>query len=443
MVWGLVALGSATGLVIQGALFLVLVALSALFSAAESSLISLPVFPRRHLKELSDDASPIHSVLRNPNRVLVTVLLGNYLVNVSAAVVALGLTVGLMGGVTVWSMIVAVVAASLLLITLGELVPRAIATVAPDRTARLAAPILGVMQTVLYPAVWLLERFSSFLLRLIGGPGQRRVFFDEEELKQMVEMGQAQGIIEKEEQEMISAVIDFADLTARDIMVPRTDMVAVEDEATVPAIIATIKETGYSRIPVYKEDLDTVVGVVYSKDLIGEVDPQADTPARQVMKQTLFVPETSHLDEVLREMKTRRMHIAIVHDEYGGTAGLLTLEDVLEEIVGDIFDEYDPHTGEPIEWLDPTTALLDARLDIEDVNEALDLGLPSAAGYETLAGFLFHKLGRPGRTGEVVEHDGATFELERVANRRILTVRARVPEQDEEAPEAEDETEVL
>ncbi len=443
MAWALIVLGSATGLLIQSALLVVLVALSALFSAAEASLISLPVFPRRHLEEISDDASPIHSVLRNPNRVLVTVLLGNYLVNVSAAVVALGLTVGLMGGVTVWSMILAVVAASFLLITLGELVPRALATVSPDRTARIAAPVLGTMQTLLFPAVWLLERFSAVMLRLIGGPGQRRVFFDEEELKQMVEMGQAQGIIEKEEQEMISAVIDFADLTARDIMVPRTDMVAVEDNATVPAIIATIKETGYSRIPVYKEDLDTVVGVVYGKDLIGEVDPQADTQAREVMKQTLFVPETSHLDEVLREMKTRRIHIAIVHDEYGGTAGLLTLEDVLEEIVGDIFDEYDPHTGEPIEWVDPTTAILDARLDIEEVNEALGTRLPSAAGYETLAGFLFHQLGRPGRSGEVVEHDGASFELERVANRRILTVRARVPEDPEEPQETEDETEVL
>lgn len=442
MVWGLIVLGSATGLAIQAGLFVVFVFLSAIFSAAEASLISLPVFPRRHLKELSGEGSPVHSVLRNPNRVLVTVLLGNYLVNVSAAVVALGFTVGLLGTVSVWSMVLAVVAASMILITVGELVPRAIATVAPDRTARLTAPLLGTMQTLLYPAVWLLERFSAVMLRLIGGPGQRRVFFDEEELKQMVEMGQAQGIIEKEEQEMISAVIDFADLTAGDIMVPRTDMVVVEDTATVPAIIATIKETGYSRIPVYKEDLDTVVGVVYGKDLIGEVDPQADTVAREVMKQTLFVPETSHLDEVLREMKTRRIHIALVHDEYGGTAGLLTLEDVLEEIVGDIFDEYDPHTGEPIEWVDPTTAVLDARLGIPAVNDALGTQLPSAAGYETLAGFLFHKLGRPGRTGEVVEHDGASFELERVANRRILTVRARVPE-DEPPLEAEDESEIL
>ncbi len=442
MAWGLIVLGSSTGLAIQGALFVVFVILSALFSAAESSLISLPVFPRRHLKELSGEGSPVHRVLRNPNRVLVTVLLGNYLVNVSAAVVAMGLTVGLLGTISVWSMVAAVVVASLILITLGELVPRAIATVAPDRTARLTAPLLGTMQTLLYPAVWVLERFSAVMLRLIGGPGQRRVFFDEEELKQMVEMGEAQGIIEKEEQEMISAVIDFADLTAGDIMVPRTDMVVVEDTATVPAIIATIKETGYSRIPVYKEDLDTVVGVVYGKDLIGEVDPQADTTAREVMKQTLFVPETSHLDEVLREMKTRRIHIALVHDEYGGTAGLLTLEDVLEEIVGDIFDEYDPHTGEPIEWIDPTTAVLDARLDIPAVNEALGTQLPSAAGYETLAGFLFHKLGRPGRTGEVVEHDGASFELERVANRRILTVRVRVPE-DEPPIEAEDESEIL
>ncbi|MDX1612287.1 MAG: hemolysin family protein, partial [Candidatus Thermoplasmatota archaeon] len=347
----------------------------------------------------------------------------------------------LMGTTSPLALLVAVLGATLMLLTLGEFVPRAMATVNPDKTARFMAPILSALQVALYPAIWLLERFSSGILRAFGAPVQRRVFLDEEEIKEMVEMGQAQGILEKEEQEMISAVIDFADLNAGDIMVPRTDMVAVEDTATVADIVETIRRTGYSRIPVYHEDIDTVVGVVYGKDLLGQVSMLEDNEAKQVMKQTLFVPETAHLDEVLREMKTRRIHLGIVHDEYGGTAGLVTLEDILEEIVGDIFDEYDPEAA-PVEWVDDQTAILDARLDIDEVNDELGTELPLAAPYETLGGYLFHKLGRPGRKGEVVERSDVKFEIERVANRRILRVRAslkdgeEVPDEDTMSPAA-------
>jgi CBS domain containing-hemolysin-like protein len=232
---------------------------------------------------------------------------------------------------------------------------------------------------------------------------------------------------------MIASVIEFGADQVGEVMAPRTDVVAIEAGSPIEEIAGLVTDTGFSRIPAYREDLDNIVGLVYAKDLLDALQEDPKQPADSVMKETLFVPETTPLDEALREMRIRRIHMAIVHDEFGGTAGLVTMEDLLEEIVGDIFDEYDPAAA-TVEWVDEDEAIFDARANIEQVNDELGLDLPVEAGYETLGGFLFHKLGRPGRASETIEHEGYTFQLEEVANRRILTVR--VTPTDEDEPEA-------
>lgn len=426
---GLLLLAGAMGLAIEVAVLALLVALSALLSAAESALLATPA-RRRMLANVQQDA--LERLLARPNKVYVTILVGNYIVNVSAAIVTVSLALTLLPERTALAIAGAIATAAFLLLALGEFLPRAMATVDPIRTARFIAPPLGIVGFFLAPFVWLFERFSAATMKLFGAPTERRALLDEDELREMVERGTAEGILEKEEGKMIEAVIEFGETTAGEVMVPRTDMAAVEESATLEEIIDKLSATGFSRMPVYRDDLDGIVGVVYSKDALAALHEGKAAVARDLMRQPLFVPETVHLDEVLREMRARRLHIAIVHDEFGGTAGLITLEDILEEIVGDIFDEYDLGVAEPVEWLSEGVALLDARMDVEVVNETLGTNIPEEEGYETLGGYLFHELGRPGRPGEVLERGAVTFKLERVANRRILQVRAERAEQPEE-----------
>jgi CBS domain containing-hemolysin-like protein len=427
---GLLAIAlSPTAIAVHGALLVLAVLLSGLFSAAEAALLSTPAHYRRQLVEEARGPA-VAEQLGSANRVFVTVLVGNYLANAGAAVLVASLVLGLTA-LPLWAaLLVALAAAGGTLLALGELVPRAMATLDPDATARRVTGPLALVQTLLYPFLRLFEAFSGAVFGALGAPVQRRVFLDEEELQHLLEVGEEEGVLEEDERDMIASVIELDDADVGDVMVPRTDILAVHAEDAIEEVADRVVETGYSRIPVYQEDLDDIVGVVYGKDLLEAVRQGQQGPVADVVKEALSVPETAPLDETLREMKTRRIHIALVHDEFGGTAGLVTLEDVLEEIVGDIFDEYDPEV-DPIEWVGEDKALLDARMDIEQVNEALATSLPEEEGYETLGGYLFHELGRPGRAGETIHRDEVAFTLERVANRRILKVRAEL-----EAPEA-------
>ncbi len=429
---------STTAMGLTVALTLLALLLSALFSAAEASLISTPAYYRRHLVQRPTEEDTDTHRLGSPNRVFVTMLVGNHLSNAAAAILIATLVLANVIAPLWVGLLFAIITALVVLLVLGELLPRALATVNPDRAATWVTTPILILQTAFYPAIRSFEALSSGMLSLFGAPLERRVFLDEKELQHVLEVGEQQGLIEEEERDMIESVIEFGEDDVGHVMVPRTDIVAVHAQTPIREVAEQVTDTGYSRIPVYEDDLDDVVGVVYGKDVLEAVSNNIEGPVAQIMTEALFVPETAPLDETLREMKTRRIHIALVHDEFGGTAGLVTLEDVLEEIVGDIFDEYDPET-EPIEWVSEETALLDARMDIEEVNDALGTHLPEGEGYETLGGYLFHELGRPGRAGERVTRNGVVFVLERVSNRRILQVRAALPpDQGEHDLEPED-----
>ena len=236
-------------------------------------------------------------------------------------------------------------------------------------------------------------------------------------------MGAEEGVLEEQEEDMLHSVIEFGETTAKEIMVPRIDMTAVPGDATLESIRAYVLDSGLSRIPVYQGTVDNVIGILYTKDLLLHlVERKANAQVRELMHEAYFVPETKKLDELLQEMREKRQHMAVVLDEYGGTAGLVTLEDVIEEVVGEIFDEYDLRQ-EPVRQLDETTAIVDARTHVADVNDALDIEIPEDQGYDTVAGYVSQQLGRLGKEGEVVH--GPTFDVvvEKVSNRRILRVR--------------------
>jgi CBS domain containing-hemolysin-like protein len=424
-----IVLVSGVGLAVQLAAFGLLVAISAVLAACQTALSTAPSYYRRRLDEAPGD--PERS-LGPPETAFTAVLVGKHLANVAAGGVAVALALTALPLSAGQAIAVGILVGGLVLLSAGEVAPRVAAAGDPERDGPDLTRPIQIAEALLGPAVRLVDATTG--LGSEDEPAPRRVLLDEAEVERVVEAAREQGVLTAEEAEMIAAVVEFGDEDVGDVMAPRTDVVAIEASAPVEEGAALVTDTGFSRIPVYRDDLDNIVGVVYGKELLDAIreDPKQRTDS--VMKETLFVPETTPLDEALREMRKRRIHLAIVHDEFGGTAGVVTMEDLLEQIVGDIFDEYDPE-AETVEWVSEDEAILDARMDVERVNEEMELELPAERGYETLGGFLFHQLGRPGRADETLEHDGVTFTLEEVANRRILTVRIELPHGNDEGRE--------
>ena len=244
-----------------------------------------------------------------------------------------------------------------------------------------------------------------------------------EELKNIVEFESEEGAIEEEKKEMISGIFEFSDTTVREVMVPRIDVVSAEMTTDVKDIISIVTEAGFSRIPIFRETIDNIEGILYAKDLLKLlVEPGKDWKIDEIMREPYFVPENKKIDEMMKEFKRRKIHIAIVVDEYGGTAGLITLEDLLEEIVGEIQDEYDIEEEQLYRWTDSDTLLTDAKIDIHDLNEAINSDLPDE-GFETLAGLIYSMLGSIPTKGETLEVDNLKFIIEDVQGNRISRVR--------------------
>jgi CBS domain containing-hemolysin-like protein len=285
----------------------------------------------------------------------------------------------------------------------------------------------------LAPIVWGLGRLLAVPTRALIGlanvllPGRglkQGPFVSEEEIRSMAEVGHEEGSIEEQEKELIHSVFEFGDTLVREVMVPRPDMVVAPVDSSITGLLDLVLRHGYSRIPVYQGSLDEIVGVVYAKDLLRHLHAgKADVPLDKIMREPYFVPETKKVSELLREMQQRRVHIAIVLDEYGSTAGLVTIEDLLEELVGEIADEYDREEPQ-MEPVDDKTYRVNGRLSIDDVNELFDVELPHEE-WDTVAGLMYGLLGAVPTQGETVSFDDLVFTAEKVQGRRIAKVLIR------------------
>ncbi len=432
---------SATGALSAIAIILALVSLSAFFSAAEVAFLSFPLVRQRQLTEEKHPRMPaVEGLLATPRRFLITILVANNVTYILAAAIATVFALSLLGS-SAYGIAIAVTTGfiTLLFVTLGEIAPKAYATRHAESISLRLAPAIRVIQILLLPIVWAFERIAEAIFRMAGTNVEQGFahFRSEEELKTLITLGTEEGILEEGEEEMIHSVIEFGDIIAKEIMVPRTDMVAVPADATLEHVKAFIVDSGFSRFPVYEGDIDNVVGLLYARDaLIKALDGRKGVQVKELVKDPYFVHETKPVDDLLAEMREKRVHMAIVVDEYGGTAGLITMEDVLEEIVGDIFDEYDLRL-EPVRMLEPHVAVVDARMHVEDLNEALGLNLPEDAPYDTVAGFVFHTLGRLGKEGESIHLDHHDITVDKILNRRI--VRVKVARRDGEALPVEKE----
>ncbi len=417
--------------------------LEAFFVAAEIALVSVR---RSRIDQLIDQgdraAARVRHLLDDPGRFLAVSQLGLTVIGFFAsAYAAVNLTEQLAsllagagmerGTADAISLVVVTVLLALFTIVFAELVPKTIALAYADRVARALSAPIDVLARILGPVIALLTATTRAVSRLFGADVNQQAQISAEELKLIVERGGEQGILEAEEEQMIHAVIELGERRLHEVMVPRTAMVSLDGEATLDEAIDTIIEVGHSRIPVYQGTVDEIVGILYAKDLLPFLKGSgAGRPnLRSLLRTPVFVPESMSIDDLLHEFQRRKVHIAIVLDEYGGTAGLVTIEDLLEEIVGEIQDEYD--VEEPIvEKLSAMEARIDGRAAIEDLEETFDieLSLEDEDEYDTVGGLVFHRLGDVPEPGDVVDIGALVLTVESTDGRRVgkvLAVRPR------------------
>ena len=359
-------------------------------------------------------------IVEDPAPYLNVVTLLMVLTHVGAATVAvLYASDSVMGG---GGVALVATAMTLLFFVLSEVVPRTYAVQRTERAALLVARPLHLIGRVLKPLSGTLIGISNLALLVLPGRGMPKgPFVTEDEIRHLVDVAEEEEEIEEEERELIHSVFEFGDTIVREVMVPRPDMVTIKGSASLDEALSVIIDGGYSRVPIYENDNDNIVGVLYAKDLMKRLhEENGGARASSLGRAPTFVPEQKKVSELLRDMQEQRVHMAIVVDEYGGTAGLVTIEDLIEEIVGEIVDEYDKE--EPlVEPIDDDTMRVDAKMPIDEVNELWSVDLPHEE-WDTVGGLVFGLTGRVPVTGEVVRYDGIEFKTERVTGRRIQKV---------------------
>ncbi|MFC2038021.1 hemolysin family protein, partial [Chloroflexota bacterium] len=317
--------------------------------------------------------------------------------------------------------VLVVFVAALVMLIFAELVPE---TIALQHSERLAL-LLAVISLVAMPIVQLMVWLSNSISRLFGAATRGDLpFVTEEEIKTLVDAGEEEGVIQEEEKDMIYSIFELGDTLAREVMVPRIDVVALDVVTPMLESLDTIMEAGHSRIPIFEETIDNIQGVLYAKDLLPYLrEGRTDVPLKSILREAYYIPETKRASDLLPDLQQRRVHMAIVVDEYGGMAGLVTIEDLLEEIVGEIQDEYD--FEEPVfEYVNDNEYVFDARMDLDDLNRLMDVALPTDDS-DTLGGFIYTELGRVPVVGNQVAFGALDFTVESVAGRRIKKVRVR------------------
>lgn len=404
---------------IQLVFFFILIFLSAFFSGSETAFMSVNRIKIKEKVQRGDEnAEKVDKLLQDQTKLLTTILIGNNLVNIAASSIATALSIELFGSKGVG---IATGVVTLLILIFGEITPKSLGNNKSIDYAKVAAVPLFYLEKILSPFIYLFTKIVNLFVKdksLISS-----AFLSEEEIRRFVDVSQREGVIKETEQEMIQSVFDFDDTLVKEIMVPRIDIVCIEKNASLEELISLGVEKGHSRIPVYEESIDNITGLIYIKDLLELlIEDKKDVNIKEFVKPIYFIPEGKPINQLLAEMKNRKEHMAVVVDEYGGTAGLITIEDLLEEIVGDIQDEFD-FEKKYIEVIDDNKLLLDGRVDIEKLNKYLSEPLAESDDYETVSGLILYYLNRLPMQGEKLELEDMTFIVESIVDNRIRKIK--------------------
>jgi len=399
---------------------------SAFFSASETALTSLSKIKLNRLIEQRHPAAGIIKKLKdNPSLLLSMILTGNNLVNIAASALAtsmairqvessgsgsIGLAVGLVTGIMTF-----------LVLVFGEVIPKTVALRNTEKFSLFLAPLLMLFKPVLMPIAYLIGFISRPFIVLFGGIApEKGPLVTEDEIHMILAAGEKEGVIEQEEREMISSIFEFGDTVAREVMTPRPDIDAVEAGKGLEEIKKLIMDSGHSRIPVYEGSLDNVVGMLYAKDLLG----CRNNNIKDYLRPVIFVPEAKKIDELLHEMQAARTHFAVIVDEYGMTSGVVTLEDIIEEIVGEIHDEFEREEKRIVKVNDHSW-LVDGSVLVADLNDELKINLPEKE-YDTIGGLVFGQMGKVPAVGNTIDVNNVKISVERVHRRRVTRVKVGI-----------------
>ena len=415
----------------------ILILLNAYFAATEIAFISLnDAKIEKQAKDGNKKAKQIQKMLKNPSKFLATIQIGITLAGFLSSAFASDAFAGMLApvlnewmpfiSIATWqniSIVIITIILSFFTLVFGELVPKRLAMKYYEKISFATIGVIKGISVVTAPFVKLLTWSTNLVSKIFGVGEQEEEIVTEEEIKMMVNQGEEKGSIEENEKELINNVFEFNDIIASEIMTYRTDIYAIEMNEDIYGILDEIDEYKYSRIPVYEETIDDIKGILFLKDILKLVSTRKEFKIADIMREAYFVPESKPIDEIFEELQANKMQMAIVVDEYGGTAGLLTMEDILEELVGNIFDEYDDVEVE-YKRLDDNTYLIDGSVSLYEMKKILDIELPEG-DYETLSGYLIEKLGRLPEEDEhpVIEDEHLTYKIEEYEDRRIKWVK--------------------
>ena len=409
-------------------LFFILLVISGFFSGSETAFFAIDQVTQEKLSASSKrSAKRVLRLLAHPRRLLITILIGNTLVNVTAASLAAIITTRLCdraGFNRELGVFINVIVVTFLILVLSEITPKIFAVKNSERFALSVSLLIKTIYILLIPFVFLIDRSIDPLTRIFRvKESQEERLLHMSEFKDLLDLGEEQGELEQEEKEMIHSIFEFGDTTVREIMIPRTDVVCVAHDAGLDEVIGLIKTKGHTRLPVYRESIDNIQGIVNAKDLLPFVsNAETSFEALKLARPTIFVPEGKKIDELLRLFQKERQHMAIVVDEYGGTSGIVTLEDVIEEIVGEIRDEYDQ---EPTLFreINEGTVLVNAKIDVESLNKLINIDIPIRDEYDTLGGFILELTGSVPEEKDPIQFNDYELIMEKVEKNRIILVK--------------------
>lgn len=421
---------------------IVLMGLSAFFSSSEIAMFKLT---RHRLESLVAEGKPgartVYRLKQDPHRLLVTILVGNNIVNVAMSSIATAMLALWVSQAASVALVTFGVTAFVLLF--GESAPKSYAVENTESWALRIARPLKLSEQLLWPLVVTFDRLTRMVNKLTGGQATlESSYVTRSDIQDLIATGERVGAIEEDEREMLQRIFRFNQTIAKEIMTPRLDMTAVPVEDDVEEALQTAVQSNHARLPVFEGSLDNVIGVLHIRDLVrdylyGEIEAE-ELELRDLIEPTLHVPESKNVDELLSEMQERRLHMAIVIDEFGTTEGLITMEDIVEEIVGEILE------GEedlPIRMINEDTAIFQGEVNIDEVNETLGIELPEGEEFETIAGFIFNRAGRLVEEGETITYDGVEIHVQKVEKTRIMKVRVTVTEREPSPAEELDQDE--
>lgn len=412
--------------------FIILIVLSGLFSSSETAFLNSQ---KQELKNLSHNghkkAEYVLQLIQTPKYLLISILIGNTVVNISISVlsaiiaydIAISFSLGKIGIV-----LIQIVVLTFVILIFGEILPKIIAIRSSTKHSMRMSTFIKTIYIIFWPLTWIFYHLTN-TIRLIFSVKSENIIKTEEDFQKLVEIGENKGTIRKKEKEMIKSLMKFSDTVVREIMIPRPDIQAININKGLSYILEFIKEQSYSKFPAYKNDLDNITGFIFTKDVLPYIDNNnINISLNSIIRPVFYVPESKKVSKMLREFQDKKTKIAIVIDEFGGTSGMITLEDILEEILGEIQDENDNEI-DPIKYLENGNILVNASINLEDLTKQLSISFPKEKDYDTLAGFIMDKLNKIPNTSDEFVYNDHKFIVEKMQKRRIVNVKIKSTKQ--------------